>query len=271
VNRAQGAYEAGNTYREQQQVAALTRYADLEAFDLQVLLGQIAQLKAAYSQSGFQDFSITVAQATQFELGIAANGLLSDLQTQLTTVGIDSDGLNFVQKVFSSLDPNTVSGDILQNFVPPSNFSTTIQQLAASFITPFSSFSPKVVILECPSTELTFDVFQLVAPFALGSTSNGINPANQDVSFSLGALAVTIPAGSFRKNRLGDYEFAGVINGVGLVALITPTSTGYQLRIDGLGVNLTTLPNLANPMSVGVQIGSNGANASVTANYLPCL
>jgi hypothetical protein len=134
INRAEGAYEAGSAYWEQQQVNALTRYSDLEAFDLQLLLTQLAQLEATYSQSGFQDVSINVAQATQFELGIAANGLPSALQTDLTTVGINLDGSSSIQKAFSSLNPNSVSGDTLQWFVPPSNVSTIIQQLDASFV-----------------------------------------------------------------------------------------------------------------------------------------
>jgi hypothetical protein len=134
VNRAEGAHEAGNTYWEQQQLGALKRYTVLEAFDLQLLLVQIAQFEAAYAKSGFPDFMISVDQATQFEVGIAANGLPSDLQQQLTTLGIGADGLPLLQKAFSSFDPNTVSGDFLQSFVLPAGITTTIQQLAASFL-----------------------------------------------------------------------------------------------------------------------------------------
>jgi hypothetical protein len=132
VNRAQGANLAGIAYWVQQQLAAQQQYSIQEAYDLQLLLSQATQLQSAYSASGFPDFSVTASQATQFELGIAANGLPSDLQQQLVTLGIDTEGLKLVQQALSSFDPNTVSGDILQSFVPPSGVATTFQQLASS-------------------------------------------------------------------------------------------------------------------------------------------
>ncbi|MHB8484616.1 MAG: Ig domain-containing protein [Candidatus Acidiferrales bacterium] len=135
VNRAEGANEASDTYWEQQQIAALKQYTHLEALDLQLLLAQNTQLQTTYSQSGFPDFSVSVAEMTQFELGIAASGLPSDLRQQLTALGVDSQGLEFLQNALSSFNPRDVSGDITQNFVPSSSAASMIQQLAASFLT----------------------------------------------------------------------------------------------------------------------------------------
>jgi hypothetical protein len=256
VNRAEGAYEAGSNYWQQQQLAALQRYNDLEAFDLQLLLVKAAELKSEYSSSSFPDVSVTVDQATQFELGIAQNGLPPDLVADLTALGFSPADLAAVRQAWSSFDPNTTSGDMLQDFiVPPSTIVTAIQQLIASFIRPFSSFAPKVEIGSTGSFELT-------APITLNSNSDGIDPATDDVSFSLGSFAITIPAGSFTVNGKGFYQFTGTINGVALQAIIKPTTTGYQLQIDGSGVNLS---NDANSMTVAAQVGNDGGTAMITA------
>ncbi len=269
VNRAGGANQAGNTYWVQQQLAAQKQYSEREAFDLNLFVLQSSQLKAAYAASGFQDFSVSVADATTFELGIAAKGLPSDLLAQLAILGIDAEGLSLVQEALPSFDPSTVSADTLQSFVPPSDVSATIQQLAASFITSFSVFDPKVDVFECPIKNSTLYAFRLVAPFSLGSANGDFNPTVQDVSFNLGTFAITVPAGSFRGSR-GYYEYVGTVNGVGLIASISPTSTGHQLRIDGLGVSRTALPNVANPMAVGVQIGNAGGSTTITASNHSC-
>jgi len=256
INRAEGAYEAGSSYWEQQQISALKRYANLESFYFQVLLAQDAQLNTAYSRSGFPDFSASVDDATQLEVDTAANGLPYDLQQELTTLGVDSDGRALITKGWSSFDPNIIGGDILQTFVPPSAVATTVKQLAGSFIAPFSILSPKVEITSGTSS------FELMAPFALGSNSGGIKPTIEDVSLSLNSFAITIPAGSFILNKQGSYKFTGTINGVGLQAIVKPTSTGYQLQIDGSGVKL---PSLSNPMAVVVQVGDDGGKSTVTA------
>jgi hypothetical protein len=112
VNRAEGAREAGNINWEDQQVLALNHYVDLETAQLQQLLSEQAQLKSARPESGFPDFLITQNQAQQFSLGILANGLPSDVQTQLTSLGVGPDGIAALTKALGGLDPSTISGNI---------------------------------------------------------------------------------------------------------------------------------------------------------------
>jgi len=256
VNRATGAYQAGNTYWLQQQLAAQKRYSDEEAFDLQLFLTQMSQLKSVYSASGFPDFSVSPNQEVQFELGVSANGLPSDLQQQLTALGVDSEGMELLKKALASFNPNTISGDILHNFVPPDAIVTTIQQLRTSFITPFAIFTPKVDVSSAAGT------FELLAPFTLGTGSNGINPSLEDVSVSLGPFAITIPASSFILGPHGYYQFSGAMNGISVEALLKPASTGYTLHIDGSSMNLATL---SNPLPVTVQIGDDGGTANIAS------
>jgi len=264
VNRAEGALNAGDAYWVQQQVAAFQRYADLEAFDLQLLIPQISQLKQAYSQSGFPDFSVSIDQATQFEQEIAINGLDPSFQQELLALGIDSNGLGSLGTAWSSLDPSTISGDYLASLAVP---TSTIQQLEASFVFPFSSFSPKTTIFELLFPNTSLNAFEVSGFFTLGSTVSNFDPTTQDTSLGLGAFAVTIPAGSFHKSKNGNYEFLGIINGVSLLTLIQPTPAGYQFWMDGFGVGRTSLPDHTNPVSVAFQIGSNGSSTSVSVDY----
>jgi hypothetical protein len=101
--------------------------------------------------------------------------------------------------------------------------------------------------------------FELTALFNLASGSNGINPAGEDVSVSLGSSAFTIPAGSFKANKNGTYAFEGKINRLSLEANIKPTTTGYQLSLEGSG-----LTGLAKPLTVALWIGDDSGVAQIT-------
>jgi hypothetical protein len=130
-----------------------------------------------------------------------------------------------------------------------------------------SPFSPKVDIFEHSIFGTPYYSFQLGAAFGLSDATAEIDPNQQDVSFNLGTFALTIPAGSFRKDPWGrgDYRLSGIIGGVSVLAIIASTPTGYQLRVEGFGIIRTSLPGLANPISVTVQIGNNGSTTEITA------
>ena len=247
INRAEGAYEAGNTYWEQQQVAALNRYNYLEAFDLQLLLAESAQAKAAYSTSGFPDFTVSTDDANQFSLGILANGLDPTTQQQLTSLGLDSDELALVTKVWSSFNPANISGDFLQA-LDLSPDAATIQQLAGSFFTKFSAFAPK--LQQTTST----GAFELLASFTLGTSSDGLHCGTDDLSVSLGTFAFTIPAESFKLSSKGYCQSSGAT----WQAVIKPATRGYTLQIDGLG------PSIVAPVPVTVLVGNDEGSATIS-------
>ena len=111
-----------------------------------------------------------------------------------------------------------------------------------------------------------------------GAASNGIHPEkSEDVSFSLGSFAITIPAGRFQPRREDDqrYEFEGWVNGVKLKVVIKPETTGYELRAEGDVLNYdgeigwmdkSPFGGLMNPIAVAVWIGGDGGTTSVTAD-----
>jgi hypothetical protein len=130
---------------------------------------------------------------------------------------------------------------------------------------PFSAFSPTAMIDfgTAPDT----DAFILKSSFTLGSTSNGIDPLAQPVTFQVGTLALTIPAGSFTgtvtSSAFGPFFFTGTINGVSLHAVIAPT--GAKRFSFQAGAQNASLTGTVNPVTARVSIAVDSGTASFTA------
>jgi uncharacterized repeat protein (TIGR03803 family) len=130
---------------------------------------------------------------------------------------------------------------------------------------PFSAFSPTAMIHfgTTPNT----DAFVLKSSLTLGSTSKGINPLAQPVTFQVGTLALTIPPGSFMgtvtSSAFGPFFFTGTINGVSLHAVIAPT--GAKRFSFQAGAQNASLTGTVNPVPVTLTIGNNNGSASVSA------
>jgi concanavalin A-like lectin/glucanase superfamily protein len=130
------------------------------------------------------------------------------------------------------------------------NFSTPIS---------FATFAPKVKILLGSGTN--DDTFDLSATFTLGATSDLIFPLTEDVVLRVGVFSTVIPAGSFRADGQGRFSFDGVVGGVTLEVLITPSGRAtYRLSAKGEGANLA---GSALPLSVGLTICNDGGTVSL--------
>jgi uncharacterized repeat protein (TIGR03803 family) len=139
----------------------------------------------------------------------------------------------------------------------------TVFELAGRI--PFAAFSPTLMINfgTTPDT----DAFSLKSSFTLGSASSGINPLGEAVTFQIGTLITTIPAGSFRgtvtSSAFGPFTFIGNINGVFLNAAIAPTGTKrFSFEAGAQGASLA---ETVNPVPVTLTIGNYSGTASVTA------
>jgi hypothetical protein len=96
----------------------------------------------------------------------------------------------------------------------------------------------------------------------LSSTAPAINPLTQAVSFQVGPFSATLPPGSFTQNG-PLFTFAGVISGVNVQALITPTGTlRYAFAAAAEHPNLT---GTTIPVPVTLTIGNDTGMKSVTA------
>lgn len=89
----------------------------------------------------------------------------------------------------------------------------------------------------------------------MGAGSNGIDPAQDAVTFKIGSFTTTIPAGAFRKGPAGAYAYAGKINDVSIEVLIAPLRGGrFTFQVAAYQVNLN---GTTNPVTVELSIGDD--------------
>ncbi len=106
------------------------------------------------------------------------------------------------------------------------------------------------------------DAFALESSFTLSSTAPAINPVTQPVTLQAGTFTTTIPPSSFK--QIGDlFTFAGVINGMNLQALITPTGTLRYAFV--AAAERASLTGTVNPVPVTLTIGSDTGMTSTKA------
>jgi hypothetical protein len=111
------------------------------------------------------------------------------------------------------------------------------------------------------------DAFAVQSHFTLGAGSNGIDPLTEDVKLELtggtGSFTTTIPAGSFKKDKKGRFQFEGTINGVDLQAKITRFGRHqFKCEMEGEHAELT---GIANPVIVSLTVGDDSGSTAVTA------
>ena len=126
---------------------------------------------------------------------------------------------------------------------------------------PFAEFKPDVDL------DIEDGEFEIIATFTLGPGNNGLDPASESVSLEVtggkASFSVTIPPGSFKKDRGGQFAFQGNINRVRLLASLRPLRAGaYHFEIEGDRVNLK---GVANPVTVRLTIGDDGGSLAVKA------
>jgi hypothetical protein len=147
----------------------------------------------------------------------------------------------------------TTAGDLTLN---PVNISSALFSSAEYPVTPFASLSAQA--------NVTTSSFSVSARIGLGAGSNGINPVGEAVSLAFGPYSVSIPQGSFRQDRHGNFSFTGTIDRVALSVQISPLSNGdYRLSANGSKVNLK---GLSNPVSLDVTIGDDNGSTTVNIN-----
>ena len=136
------------------------------------------------------------------------------------------------------------------------------EAIGASASHPFATFNFRKMDLDIEDGEV-----DMLVTFTLGAGSNGIEPAKEAVSLQVtggaGAYSVTLPAGSFKADRSGAFRFQGIINKVKLDATVRPMPGGaFQFEIITEGANLK---GFANPVTVSLTIGDDGASRTVKA------
>ena len=131
-------------------------------------------------------------------------------------------------------------------------------------ITPLPTTISATFNVSLLSIEQRYGVAFMLSTFTLGQSSNGINPANEPITLQVGNATLTIPIGSFKKSRLGLFNFVGHIGNLPAEALITPLGYnrfGFQIAIYG-----ADLSGITNPVQVQLTIGDDSGITSVNAS-----
>ena len=147
------------------------------------------------------------------------------------------------------------------------DYSDTLSEKGATHgfiatpISPFSTFNVTRLVIDQNRGALF-----LWSSLALGKDSNGIDPAKEEVTLKIADSTMTIPAGSFQKNRylyLSFFVFAGHIDNVWIEALIAPLG-GNRFGLKALAYG-AQLGNTNNPVLVELTIGDDGGTTKAKA------
>jgi hypothetical protein len=133
---------------------------------------------------------------------------------------------------------------------PGAAIGTNTGQGAAYVFSTYLSLSQFIATVQVSATQ-----FALNANFSLGSGNNGINPLIEQVTIQVGNVALGIPAGSFIRNKQGNYVFEGIVSNRLLQAQIKLRgSNSYQFLAEA---NVNTGCMLGGPCGVTLPIGDD--------------
>lgn len=191
------------------------------------------------------------------EAGCATTDALSGVQTDaiLSVTGGDANGLG----IFTAQCAGAT--DHADN---PGAASVTYEVTSAPPPPPPASFTFNTFSVDRLNVNQRFKVLFFMSNFTLEPGSDGIDPATEPVALALANLTTTIPAGAFRRGRLGAYTYFGTIDNISLQALIVPLSGNrFRFQVAGYGVELS---GITNPVTVELMIGNDRGTTSATAN-----
>lgn len=122
---------------------------------------------------------------------------------------------------------------------------------------PFSQFQATIV------TYKKQKAFNVAGSFKLGSSTNGINPATEPVSLTVGTYSVSIPANRFLRLG-GSFAYLDLVNGL-TIAIQAVGSNNYLFAVTKTGV----LPGGPGPLPVSLTIGDDTGSTNAPQLVLP--
>jgi hypothetical protein len=133
---------------------------------------------------------------------------------------------------------------------------------AAEALQPFATFTTREVDIDIEDGEI-----EVLASFTLAPGSNGLNVPKEAVSLQVtggtAAYSVTMPAGSFKMSKNGEFNFLGTINGVKIIASIRSSRAGaFEFEVETERANVK---GIANPVTISLSIGDDGGSRTVRA------
>ena len=140
-------------------------------------------------------------------------------------------------------------------------FGAAERAFGAEVLRPFASFNARVEM------DIEDGEVEVWASFTPATGSNPLDLSAEAVTLQVkggtAAYAVTIPAGSFKKDKSGGFSFQGTIDRVKLETAIRPARDGgFDFEIQTEGANIK---GAANPVTVNLTIGDRGGSKTVRA------
>ncbi len=170
-------------------------------------------------------------------------------------VGVDDASRDIA---LGDFDGDSVADLTTANAGSGDTVSVSLNETELIFI-PFASFEitkAKIKFKNDPNK----DKFEIRGDFVLGETSDGIDPANEEVELSVGLVNILVAAGDFEEKN-GDFEFEGELDGAEVEFKIELDSTNeysFKLKVDGF--DLTGTSNL---LDVGLIIGDDFGDTTI--------
>lgn len=237
-NRAQGAFDAGNAFWENQQLQAAAQYQGALLGFLGAegaLRTNLANLLSA--DPNFAAFALTINQAFQGESVIAFSGLPPSILQALLTLGFDNNTINLITGQLFVQDINLVAGNIVSQGVSPN--------LLGALDTLLNTLGITVQISIKPGSG---------PPAVINPNSHGLTPVAILSSSTFNAVTQVNPASltfgnTGNENSLAFCNTAGEdVNGDGLLDLVCHFDTqlaGFQAGSTAgflRGLTITNVP-----------------------------
>ena len=129
----------------------------------------------------------------------------------------------------------------------------------ATIVEPFSAFTARATLRVHGGTGA--DAFVASGLVTLGVSSDGIQPASEDVTLRIGSVALELPAGSFvpRGQWLRAQATAGGVTAK--VALMPVDATAFRVAVRGEG---GAFGGTLVPLRLGLLIGDDGGSAALS-------
>jgi hypothetical protein len=197
IQRAWGAFNAGDAFWEAQQTQAARQYAKQLAGLLYVEPQLLSGVRDAFQVAGAQQPRLTTGDVAQFQAQVGRDGLPSQLVQSLTDLGFDRTALDQIRQEILGQDPSIVAGlgggDVLSALTDPAVVKAFLGVAQAfSRFAGGSSFTRATTITYTGDTSGDFhDQVTLAATLLDTSSSTAVPVSGATLILALGSQSCT--------------------------------------------------------------------------------